>query len=172
MEAFSKIERRESMTKTIQQAAMAATLAIGLVSLAQADQPQSEATALAALNRGSFANEPTIYIAPQNGFETYIAAAITKKHAPIAMTENRDEADYVLESVEEAHEESTGGKIARCLFAYCAGIEGTSNASVQLMDQKTKHILWAYEVRKAGAHNQQSKAEAIAKHLKEWLERE
>jgi len=88
------------------------------------------------------------------------------------MTTDRAEADYVLESVEEAHEESTGGKIARCLFAYCAGIDGSSNASVQLVDQETKRVLWAYEVHKYGAHNQQSKAEAIAKHLKEWLERE
>jgi len=141
------------MTKAIQHAALAAALAIGLASLAQAA-------------------EPTIYIAPQNGFETYIAAAVTKKHVPITMTADPNEADYVLQSVEESHPESTGGKIARCLFAYCAGIEGTSNASVQLVDQHTKHVLWAYEVHKSGAHNQQSKAEAIAKHLKSWLEHE
>ena len=66
--------------------------------------------------------------------------------------------------------ESTGSKVVRCLFAYCAGIEGTSTASVTLSDSLTNEVLYSYEVRKAGAHNYQSRAEAIAKHLKHWLE--
>ena len=139
-------ERRQ-MRSMIQRTALAAVLAAGLAVVAEA-------------------GGPTLYIAPQNGFETYIAGAVTKKQVPVTMTDDAGDADYVLKSVEESHPESTGGKIARCLFAYCAGIEGTSNASVQLVEVSSKHLVWAYEVRKAGANNQQSKAEAIAKHLK------
>lgn len=112
---------------------------------------------------------PKLYIAPQGGFETYLAAAITKKQVPVTMTNDPATAAFILKSVEEAHPETTGSKIARCLFAYCAGMEGTSTAGVQLIDVKTQSVVWAYQVRKAGANNHQSKAEAVAKHLKNWM---
>ena len=117
------------------------------------------------------AAEGSMYIEPQGGFETYIAAAMTKKNVPIRVTDDKNLAKYVLRSVEEAKPESTGGKVVRCLFAYCAGIEGTSSASVELVDRETGDVVWGYEVKKAGASNHQSKAEAIAKHLKSWLEK-
>jgi len=66
--------------------------------------------------------------------------------------------------------ESTGGKIARCLFLYCIGIEGSNTVSVQLIDQKANAVLWAYNVKKAGHGNFQSSADACAKHLKRWLQ--
>ncbi len=65
--------------------------------------------------------------------------------------------------VEKKHE-SAGCKIARCLFIYCAGMEGTEEASVRLIDQKTKDTVWSYTVNKAH-QREQSLAEAIAKHL-------
>lgn len=67
--------------------------------------------------------------------------------------------------------ESTGGKIARCLFAYCAGIEDKGNVSVQLIEAGSTRMVWAYSVNKqrGGSKNQQSMAEAIAKHFKEFL---
>jgi uncharacterized protein affecting Mg2+/Co2+ transport len=47
---------------------------------------------------------------------------------------DQSKATYVLSSVPvEVKSESTGGKIARCLFAYCAGIEDKGNVSVQLI---------------------------------------
>jgi len=117
------------------------------------------------------AAEGSMYIEPQNGFETYIAAAMTKKNVPIHITDDKNLATYVLRSTEEAKPESTGGKVVRCLFAYCAGIEGTSTASVELVNRETGDVVWGYEVKKAGASNHQSKAEAIAKHPKGWLEK-
>jgi hypothetical protein len=61
-------------------------------------------------------------------------------------------------------------KIARCAFAYCIGITGTQTATVQLVDAKTQEVVWAYNVRKANSQAYQSTAEAIAKHMRQFLE--
>ena len=117
------------------------------------------------------AQSPKIYIAPMQGFETYLAAAFTKKTVPATAIQNSDGADFVLQATPvQQNAESTGSKIARCLFAYCAGINGTNNVSVQLIDVKTNSMVWAYSVKKQGSANFQSSAEACAKHLKNWLE--
>jgi hypothetical protein len=114
---------------------------------------------------------PKIYIVPQNGFESYLAGAFTKKNVPAQMIQTEEGADYILSPAPvEQKTESAGSKFARCMFAYCAGIEGSQTASVSLIDAKTKAVVWAYNVRKAGASNFQSSAEACAKHLKNWLE--
>jgi hypothetical protein len=90
---------------------------------------------------------------------------------PAVIVQNKDAADYILSPAPvEQKPESAGGKIARCLFAYCAGIEGSQTASVTLIDAKTSAVVWAYNVRKAGSSNFQSSADACAKHLKNWLE--
>ncbi len=116
-------------------------------------------------------SNPKIYIAPQNGFETYLAGAFTKKGVPAQIVVAPEAADYILSPAPvQQKPESAGGKIARCLFAYCAGIEGSQTASVSLIDAKTKAIVWAYNVKKGGSSNFQSSAEACAKHLKNWLQ--
>jgi hypothetical protein len=128
------------------------------------------ATSLASL---AATPRPSIYIDGQNGFDTYVAAAIAKKQVPIDVVTDQTKATYVLKAAPvEIKQESTGGKIARCLFAYCAGIEDTGNVSVQLIDVTSTKMLWAYSVNKqrGGSKNEQSMAEAIAKHLKEFLE--
>jgi hypothetical protein len=38
--------------------------------------------------------------------------------------------------------------------------------------KRNEEMAWAYNVRKLGAHNYQSSAEAIAKHLKSFLLKE
>jgi len=122
------------------------------------------------LNHAQTAN-PKIYIAPQNGFESYLAGAFTKKSVPAQVVQTEEAADYILTPAPVVQKpESAGGKIARCLFAYCAGIEGSQTASVSLVDTKTKAVVWAYNVKKGGSSNFQSSAEACAKHLKHWLE--
>ena len=128
------------------------------------------ALTLAPFSHAQISN-PKIYIAPQNGFETYLAGAFTKKSVPAQIVVEPEAADYILSPAPvEQKPESTGGKIARCLFAYCAGIEGSQTASVSLIDAKTKAIVWAYNVKKGGSSNFQSSAEACAKHLKNWLQ--
>lgn len=115
----------------------------------------------------------TIYIEPQQGFETYLAAAISKKDVPVDVVTDQTRASYVLKAAPvEIKSESTGGKIARCLFAYCAGIEDKGNVSVQLIQTSSTQVVWAYSVnkQKGGSKNSQSMAEAVAKHLKEFIE--
>lgn len=134
--------------------------------------------AVLTLSVASFAAEgtrPSVFIRPQNGFETYLAAAMAKKGVPVDVVTDESKATYVLQAAPvETKQESTGGKIARCLFAYCAGIEDKSNVSVQLIDPSSTKMVWAYSVNKqrGGAKNQQSMAEAVAKHFKdEFLEK-
>jgi len=117
---------------------------------------------------------PTVYIEPQQGFETYLAAAIAKKNVPVDVVTDQSKATYVLKSAPvEVKSESTGGKIARCLFASCAGIEDKANVSVQLIETSSSKMLWAYSVNKqrGGSKNEQSMAEAVAKHFREFLEK-
>jgi hypothetical protein len=119
-------------------------------------------------------SRPAVYLEPQNGFETYLAAAFAKKGVPVDVVTDQSKATYVLKSAPiEIKQESTGGKIARCLFAYCAGIEDKGNVSVQLIETSSTKMLWAYSVNKqrGGSKNEQSMAEAVAKHFKEFLEK-
>jgi len=119
-------------------------------------------------------SRPSVYIEPQNGFETYLAAALSKKGVPVDVVTDATKASYVLKSAPiEIKQESTGGKVARCLFAYCAGIEDKGNASVQLIETSSTKMVWAYSVNKqrGGSKNMQSMAEAVAKHMKDFLEK-
>ena len=113
---------------------------------------------------------PRIYIEHDTGLESFIAAAFVKKHVPAVVTENKDDARFVLSGTVQEKSESTGGKIARCLFVYCIGINGNQVSSVRLADTKTKEVIWAYTVKKGSAQAYQSSAEAVAKHLKQFLE--
>lgn len=117
---------------------------------------------------------PSVYIEPQQGFETYVSAAIAKKSVPVDVVMDKTKATYFLRSAPiEVKTESTGGKIARCLFAYCAGIEDKGNVAVQLIEADSSKMVWAYSVNKqrGGSKNEQSMAEAVAKHFKEFLEK-
>lgn len=119
-------------------------------------------------------SEPAIYIVPANGFQTSLMAAMQKKHVPASLLAEETGAQYRLESAPiQVKTQTTGSKFARCLFADCIGIQDRSSVAVQLVDEKSKQIVWAYTVHKqrGGAMNDQSMAEAIAKHLKEYMQK-
>jgi hypothetical protein len=114
-------------------------------------------------------NLPSLYIAPtDDGFETYLAAAMHKKEVPIRVMANPDGANYTMKTSQIAvTKESTGGKVARCIFASCSGIEDKASTSVTLVSDAGE-VVWSYSVNKGrGQKNRQSLAEAIAKHLKD-----
>src|ERR1019366_1476504 len=116
---------------------------------------------------------PAVYVDAQDGFDTYLAAAISKKNVPMDVVTDQTKATYILRAAPvQIKTESTGGKVARCLFASCAGIEDKGNVSVQLVETSSTKVMWAYSVNKqrGGSKNQQSMAEAVAKHLKEYVE--
>jgi hypothetical protein len=114
-----------------------------------------------------------VFVDSHDGFSPYIGAAFQKKGTPATVVMDKAKALFVLQaSAVSTHQESGAGKVARCLFASCAGIADTSTVSVELIDAKTTAVDWSYTVHKqrGGGYNQQSMAEAIAKHLKNHLE--
>lgn len=119
-------------------------------------------------------SEPvSVFVDSKDGFGNYIIAALHKKGTPATAILDKSRADYILQSTDvSTHQESGAGKVARCLFASCAGIADTSTVSVELIDAKSSAVDWSYTVHKqrGGGYNQQSMAEAIAKHLKNHLE--
>lgn len=109
-----------------------------------------------------------MYVDAANGFQTSITAAIIRKKVPITVVTDKVQADYILKAAPvDSKDESGAGKIARCLFLDCIGVNGYSEVSVQLMRQKDSSVVWAYQVRKgnSGPLGVQSLSEAIAKHL-------
>jgi hypothetical protein len=111
----------------------------------------------------------TIFIKGDTDFAVAISAAMQKKDVPATIVIDEKNAEYILQSSSVATEHESGlGKIARCAFAYCAGIGGSTNVSVQLVRVSDSAVVWAYQVKKGneGSHGVQSMSEAIAKHLK------
>lgn len=115
---------------------------------------------------------PTLYVQAADGFDVDLAAALTHKKTPVRVVEDKEKAFYVLEATGVAeHEETTGAKVARCLFLDCIGMNGSSAVSVRLLRRSDGTVLWAYQVRKgfSGPMARQSLSEAIAKHLRAYL---
>jgi len=150
---------------------------------ATADEPADLGTA-----RGSrpVAAGSRVVIAPMGGFETYFAAAVREKSVPITLTLDKASAQYFLVSTNTEWEGFVYG--AGASWNRAGGAAGASasstrglEASIMLIDAKTKDVIWAYEVHKSshgallfgtfGARGQQSIAEACAKHLKEYIEK-
>ena len=106
-----------------------------------------------------------IYLAPQGGFETYLAAAFKKKHVKVTVVDDIEDSDFVLEAAPVEYKvERTGSTLTRCTFLYCPGMEGIESTTVRLIDKKGKITVWSYPVHK-GHQREQSLAEAVAKHL-------
>jgi len=152
------------------------------------DSPHSQP--LPVMGNGQISNGARIVIAPMGGFETYFAAAVREKKVPITLTLDKDTAQYFVVSTEtewhgfvygsggSANWNQNGGSATHGSAASSTrGLE----ASIMLIDARTKDVIWAYEVHKSshgalllGAHaarGQQSLAEACAKHLKEFIEK-
>jgi hypothetical protein len=111
-----------------------------------------------------------VFVAPtDDGFHTYITAAIQKKKVPVSIVASKELATHTLTASQVKVENVTTGKrVVNCLFAYCAGNEDKASTSVTLTDNKAGTIVWSYAVNKGrGTKNMQSMAEAIAKHLKD-----
>jgi hypothetical protein len=131
-----------------------------------------------------------VVIAPMGGFETYFAAAVREKAVPITLTLDKASAQFFVVSTNtewqgfvygsggSASWGPNGGSAAHGAAASSTrGLE----ASIMIIDAKTKDVVWAYEVHKNshgsllfgtfGARGQQSIAEACAKHLKEFVEK-
>src|ERR1035437_7765445 len=68
--------------------------------------------------------QPRIFVKADPDFGVALSAALNKKHAPATVVLDENSAEYILQSAGVAAKQESGvGKIARCLFAYCIGIE-------------------------------------------------
>lgn len=137
-----------------------------------------------ALHRGS-----TIYIEPMGGYETYLAAAITKKQVPLVVVADKDKADYVIRSTVSQHtptgpavvvnntntasigDNNSFGRGAGGGFPSAGNGSGHTSASIAVIDRHSSQVVFSYSVDKNRGHQLQSDAEACAKHLKEFIEK-
>jgi hypothetical protein len=123
------------------------------------------------------------------GFETYFAAAVREKKVPVTLTLDKGSAQFFVVSTNTEWQGFVFGSGGAANWNRAGGnasygSAGSSTrgleASIMLIDAKTKDVIWAYEVHKSshgallfgtfGARGQQSIAEACAKHLKEYIE--
>ena len=108
----------------------------------------------------------TVFIAPMEGFENYLAAAFQKKGVPLVPVASEEQATYVLKGTSE--EKKPGA--AKIIFM--GQLHSDNAASVQMSDRATGAIVFAYAVNKKNTlHGQQTTAEACAKHLKDQIEK-
>ncbi|HJZ66470.1 MAG TPA: hypothetical protein VKD70_19245 [Candidatus Acidoferrum sp.] len=108
----------------------------------------------------------SVFIAPMNGFENYLAAALEKKKVPITVVADQSRAAYVITGTSE---EKKPGAMKMLVFGQ---IHADNAASIQMVDQRTGAVVFAYAVNKKNTlHGDQTTAEACAKHLKEKLEK-
>lgn len=157
-----------------------------------ATAPQSDAQAATSSEPGTVTasghvpSGSRVVIAPMGGFETYFAAAVREKKVPVTLTLDRTSAQYFVVSTNTEWQGfvygASGASSGRTsAFGSSASSTRGLEASIMLVDAKSKDIVWAYEVHKNshgalifgtfGARGQQSIAEACAKHLKEFIEK-
>ncbi len=106
-----------------------------------------------------------VYIENMGGFESYLAAAFTKKKVQLVLVADKDQADYVVSG------NSEDKKAGWAKIIFMGNIHSDATASVTMTDKKTSGIVFAYAVNKKNTmHGQQTAAEACAKHLQAHIE--
>jgi hypothetical protein len=106
-----------------------------------------------------------IYIAPMDGFETYLAAAFRKKEVPVIIVTDRALADFEITG---NHETKKAGW-AKTIFLGDA--RSSASASMQIVNLKTKVVVYADSSHRGSANRgERSTAEKLAKYLKKKIE--
>lgn len=100
-----------------------------------------------------------IYVAPMDGFETYLAAAFQKKKVPVVLVANKDQADFELTGNSERDKAGWSKRI------FGSGRDAV-RASIQIVNIKTGAIVCAIASDKRDAvSGMKSAAEHIAKNV-------
>jgi hypothetical protein len=95
-------------------------------------------------------------------FGASLAAALLKKGVPVTVVTDPSKSQWTIKSVSSQREDSTGTKVAKLAFGGWGGFT-KFEGSIQVVDNATSGVLYAYSVKKG---NFQSAAEAFAKHFK------
>ena len=105
-----------------------------------------------------------VYIAPMDGFETDLKAALEKKQVPLVVVENKQDAAYEITGVASSQK---AGKAKKIIMGSWHSRE---EASIQVTDLKTGVVAFAYSYHtENSAHGKRTSAESCAKHLKEAI---
>jgi len=135
--------------------------------VAQTGQPRnSDATASSVPSAADtrIPRNSKVYIAPMNGFETYLAAAFRKKDVPLIMVTEPEYADFEITGT---HEKKDAGW-AKTIFI---GPQPSASASMQVVNLRTKVIVYADSShRTTASRGERSTAEKLAKYLKKKIE--
>jgi len=106
-----------------------------------------------------------VYIAPMEGFESYLVAAFGKKKVQLIPVADQNQSDYVISGT------SVDKKAGWAKMAFMGNIHSDNAASITMADRRTGAIVYAYAVdKKSTLHGQQTTAEACAKHLEAHIE--
>ena len=136
----------------------------------------------------------TVYIEPMGGFETYLTAAIVKKHVPLVVVTDKSKADYIITSnvshkeivqpsvvVNNSNTNVINGNATNPYLARAQQLQdqawaekralGSTSTSIAIVDPRSSQIVFAYAAGKEGGNQLQRTAEECAKHLKEFIEK-
>ena len=158
------------------------------------------AVALLAFSASMIAQTPklrsgsTIYIEPMNGYETYLAAALMKRHVPLLVIMDRTKADFIVASTISHKDPAQPGIVINNRAsanvgnnngnndAWDRGWEsgrsfpqrtsaGRTDASISVVDPRTSQVVFAYSAGSYRPNQTEKTAESCAKHLKEFIEK-
>ena len=103
--------------------------------------------------------DSTVYIAPMQGYENYLAAAFARKHVPLTVVLDKNKADYLLTSTVEQRSPAQPGVVINnggASSSFERGLEsgradhGKTSASISLVDAESSAVIFAYSVGKQG----------------------
>jgi hypothetical protein len=107
-----------------------------------------------------------VYIAPMEGFETYLSAALMKKEVPVAIVASKEAADFEITGNSETQKAGWAKTIMT------GNGRADERGSITVTNIKTGQIVYAYAADKGSAfRGKQSVAESCAKHFKERIEK-
>jgi hypothetical protein len=123
------------------------------------DAPKSQMPADTRIPRNS-----KIYIAPIDGFESYLAAAFRKKEVPLTIVTDREQADFEITGT---HDKKNAGW-AKTIFI---SPNPSASASMQVVNLKTRVVVYADSSHRTTANRgERSTSEKLAKYLKKKIE--
>jgi hypothetical protein len=107
-----------------------------------------------------------VFIDPMDdGFDTYLKAALAKKKVPLMVVPEKSGADFEITGHSETQKAGAAKKIIMLNW------HSNEQASISITNLKTSEIVYSYSANKqSSAHGKQSTAEACAKHIKEKIE--
>ena len=146
--------------KFIAMSALVVTFSVLFVVGTKAQDPASGVAPDTTIPRNS-----RLFIAPMNGFETYLAAALRKKEVPLVIVSEPDLADFIVTGT---HEKKNAGW-AKTIFL--GDIRGSASASMQVVNVRTKVVVYADSSDRGSSNRgERSTAEKLAKYLKIKME--